>query len=843
MNFERTLLNLPSIPSSFQPTSMDLYEELKSLCRNSPFEKSLNEAFKFTPANFNLLFACRDENGNSLIHHISTFKAPELIKKLIDLGANPNELNREGKTPFHFALEKKHQENLQIFLSSSSFNISQKFSDKNYAEYAFENSFFEAIIPLLSHGLDPNKCSVSIKKPQNLINFRCKEFPPLTLLQAAVILNNRPLVESLIDHGSHLNAGNDHFLIPKKNEIRTNVNLQQRLLYSSFTPLQLAICMGNIELIKLLKLKGAESQQPLPHSSNSLKFYKNIPEKFTHRDFYPILHYIDNQKLILKTEIKEKIKSLLASRQNKATYDNIFLHKELSHVWSTGHGRTFEIGRYVDDYDGYWHNPSSKIIIDNLKKFLNENSSNSFFTPEILNHFTYITKSLLSNGNIVDKSSKELLKDIESGEPVIIHTGWKGHSANLLFYKNFLLKINNGEGNYSEDTIKCYHYSKPPTEAFLNEVRFRENKTESFFNFQMDKELNLTLVEELCLKKKSQSVGNCTLSSKKLAIYAVLFLMAKDHPLEYIKQEPEKHAKELYHSFSYGMRLHSLQKIKRQIEKVPSSFDWSGLSEAYIKSQKTPKTSMQSEKLGQIKALFSNINNNISLHRQLSENYNYCHYLIATGRDKLISNQLLTKNNNLIGNEKNLLHTAIESKNKEALVRLLTLGADPNKQNILKETPLMVAFKSGFKEGIETLLETNKIDLTLKDSDNLLYAPKIFYDNKEELLLELPKHLIQNQFPFYIGSALLYERYEFLEKFIEVFNLNVNDPLLKKTFLQEAFCKDDPKIFEFLEKHHFSFSEIPNLLGECLNKEKVQLADFLMKKNNLINKRVRRLRS
>lgn len=829
-NLQSTLLNKP-----YNANNRPIPVELVDLYKNTPIEPLIKDAIKFNRPNLNDLLSFKDSQGNSLLHHASKLNAPQLIKKLIELGANPNILNNNGKSPIHFAIDHRHQENLENLVKSDKTDIHLAYSGKNYAEYAFEQKFLNAIKPILSCGINPDECSVILKRPTQLKNFKCEFFPPLTLLQAAVLINNRTLVETLIDKGSDLNSGNDTVLFNIKHKIRNDPNFpSEKYLYSSYSPLQLAILSGNLEMIKLLICRGANSKLPLPTGPQSLPFYKNIPEKYSNKYFQPIMHYIDNHDILLKTETKEKIKSLLASKNNKNVHQNILLHKELSHVWSVGRGRTFEIAnKYFDNYEGYWHNPSAKIVSNNLTQFLLEHATDPFITEQIKEDLKYISKSILPNGNIRDKSSKQLLADINNGLPVIINARWKGHAASLLFYKNFVMKINNGEGS-TDFAISCYEYKRVITESILSQIRTNK-ESEYFFNHEINELLNLSFREDLSLKKKSQSVGNCTLASKKLALLGVFFLMAKDHPLESIKNNPEKHAREVYRSFSYGMKRNILRKIKKQVETAPHSFDWSSLAEVYIKAQKKSDSQSTTSKLTQINQIFKEIYQNRQIDAKLSKNINYFHFLIATGREEKIPLQRLVATCNPRNDQKSLLHTAIESKNINALSKLLAVGANPNIQNHDKETALTVAFKKDFKEGVQMLLATGKIDLNLKDSNDLNCFTRIFYDKKENILLELPKNLIIDLLPKLIFIALIFENYDFIDQFIAKFEINVNESPYKDIFLNEGFNGDNPKIFEILDRHGYDFDNHDSLLSRCLQDNKLQLADFLTKRTPLIN--------
>jgi len=60
-----------------------------------------------------------DANGNYLIHIAALVNCPELMKLLLDYGANPNVRNKAGETPLMLAVKNGHSALLDLLFNHS----------------------------------------------------------------------------------------------------------------------------------------------------------------------------------------------------------------------------------------------------------------------------------------------------------------------------------------------------------------------------------------------------------------------------------------------------------------------------------------------------------------------------------------------------------------------------------------------------------------------------------------------------------------------------------------------------------------------------------------------------
>ncbi|MBA3602082.1 MAG: hypothetical protein H0W50_00185 [Parachlamydiaceae bacterium] len=132
----------------------------------------------------------------------------------------------------------------------------------------------------------------------------------------------------------------------------------------------------------------------------------------------------------------------------------------------------------------------------------------------------WVTKPLL------DATQQRKFKDYNHYYPFAIFSGWNGHSINIILYKNYFVSCNRGDdcGQHSGWTIYQIGSKKNLTEEFIESLENTNGYDKSSYisNEKIIKHLN---AEEIYhCNMKSQTVGNCTYTSAKAAILALLTL-------------------------------------------------------------------------------------------------------------------------------------------------------------------------------------------------------------------------------------------------------------------------------------------------------------------------------
>ncbi|MBA3602455.1 MAG: hypothetical protein H0W50_02170 [Parachlamydiaceae bacterium] len=126
--------------------------------------------------------------------------------------------------------------------------------------------------------------------------------------------------------------------------------------------------------------------------------------------------------------------------------------------------------------------------------------------------------------NIVNTFNK--IKDPSYCYPILMCSGWNWHSVTLIFFKNYFIYCNRGSASNGFPGWTIYHIGskKKITKQFLDNIAKRLNFTKQNYISvdEIIKELNAT--ELFYSLMKEQSVGNCTYSNVKAAIFALMTL-------------------------------------------------------------------------------------------------------------------------------------------------------------------------------------------------------------------------------------------------------------------------------------------------------------------------------
>ncbi len=169
----------------------------------------------FSELLFQLLFLFQSAIGASMITTDKVFADPRVaqlanaaqdgdlsrIEKLIQAGAPVKFVGKEGMTVTHYALRARRNapQVMELLLKAGADPVSMLSDGNNVPHYAVsrDNADPEVVKVLMSHGIGPNW------------------FPPpdsgyheLSMLQAAIMGHNLPVIKLLVEHGANINYVN-----------------------------------------------------------------------------------------------------------------------------------------------------------------------------------------------------------------------------------------------------------------------------------------------------------------------------------------------------------------------------------------------------------------------------------------------------------------------------------------------------------------------------------------------------------------------------------------------------------------------------------------------------------
>lgn len=382
----------------------------------------------------------------------------------------------------------------------------------------------------------------------------------------------------------------------------------------------------------------------------------------------------------------------------------------LAHAWGTfcDDRHKFVEGVRIP-YMGSLMQPSAEFMTKALFTFIEKYEQD--LTDIEKKCFSALTHSMFihafpKRGLSKDKKEKdvaEYLYNVWKQEGRIsVNTGWDDHATTLILTETLvkcnrgatLVKCNRGARRGKDYKITFYRVDdqllndknkfKQRVVSSIQKLRkgkgnrhsayFQSNPTRddgngNFIptNHSIDLDLELTQLTTV-LRVKEQTVGNCTLASKKTGVYVALYLMYRDEYNQSHKQATES-AKTLYKQFTSFVRLFALNEYYQTIKNDPSSIDWFIFARTYLqleeKQTRRHYSSEEEDHYNEAMEIFEELDKILVNKFDLG----YQHYLIATGASALPDfdfSKSLDKYS-----KASLLITAILAKNKDIL-KLLT---------------------------------------------------------------------------------------------------------------------------------------------------------------------------
>ena len=114
------------------------------------------------------------------------FGLTPVVKRALEVGCDINAVDSHGKTPFHWACERRHSDVAALLIDNGADIFSQAFDGRTGLHYAAQNGDIHLVRQLLATGVSPDSAA----------------FDGRTVLHLAVEANNTKVVEILLDAGA-----------------------------------------------------------------------------------------------------------------------------------------------------------------------------------------------------------------------------------------------------------------------------------------------------------------------------------------------------------------------------------------------------------------------------------------------------------------------------------------------------------------------------------------------------------------------------------------------------------------------------------------------------------------
>ena len=114
------------------------------------------------------------------------FGLTPVVQRALEVGCDINAVDSHGKTPFHWACERRHSDAAALLIDNGADIFSQSFDGRTGLHFAAQNGDIALVQRLIATGLNPNTAA----------------FDGRTALHLAVEANSREVVEILLDAGA-----------------------------------------------------------------------------------------------------------------------------------------------------------------------------------------------------------------------------------------------------------------------------------------------------------------------------------------------------------------------------------------------------------------------------------------------------------------------------------------------------------------------------------------------------------------------------------------------------------------------------------------------------------------
>jgi len=292
--------------------------------------------------------------------------------------------------------------------------------------------------------------------------------------------------------------------------------------------------------------------------------------------------------------------------------ENLMLQRDLAHAWGLEGKIQLRDGIYMEK-TGSRHEISAKAIDDQLDDLeFPTHLDNEFTKPALKEAMRNALNGCIRlreiKGQVKNKEKTvadmrmEIVRQIESGEPVLIPTGISGAHAVYITYHNNILTITNRGDKSPETEFGTYYLSVKEDEfksaleddLFCRKIMGFMSRKEmyEFFPHGESSEMRGGILEKLetmeliCIDKKSpQKVGNCTFANCIAAMHATACMKSLEkqplNPGETLENRVDSLRVD-YKAFTFAVRTKMLEKASDHFGPQHREFN-QDLAQAVIK--------------------------------------------------------------------------------------------------------------------------------------------------------------------------------------------------------------------------------------------------------------------
>lgn len=411
-----------------------------------------------------------NEDGDSALMLAILKDQKDIAELLIDRGANINKRNHWGSSPFMLAVIENRKDFVELLIDRG-VNIEERNKDGD--------------TPLIAASSRDRKGIAELLLDRGAIIDKRNQYGG-SALKEAVINGRKDILELLIDHGANINERD----------------------YKGRSVLIEAVSLGLNDIVELLINKEADL---------------NIQDSGGQTAFV-------TAALRGHLEISKMLKNALSPIE-------LVRQKEILKILSVAHS-THQAGISLLQTIGESFAPSPINILGANPPYWLKKMSNAIqaitdyhpelFSPEEIKELLQLLETGMNASNLT------VQERLQKGLPVLLNTGFVGHTVEVLVWGNYFILCNRGAA--SRRNIEVYQFEpKALTNEVLDKISESKDMDREFYKELFFEELPSTLgfklqqdpfekdLEEICNLEK-QTVGNCSWASPETAVWAFLVL-------------------------------------------------------------------------------------------------------------------------------------------------------------------------------------------------------------------------------------------------------------------------------------------------------------------------------